>query len=145
MKKLLLLFCLLIPLLAHASSYPAVESLNSRSRVKPYKQTIYWKHHRVEKAFAISTLSLGGTAVLGGGFFCIVSGMADDNRSMNAFGWITIGGAVCAAGSIPLFVLAHKSAKKAKASVEVSPSLVTCQPISGKTTNNLALSVSVNF
>ena len=145
MKKLLLLFCLMIPLLAHASSYPAVESLNSRSRVKPYKQTIYWKHHRVEKVFAITTVSLGGVAFFGGEFFYAVSAMAYDNRSMNAFGWITIGGAVCAAGSIPLFVLAHKSAKKAKASVRVSPSLVTCQPISGKTTNNLALSVSVNF
>lgn len=145
MKKLLLLFCLMMPLLAHASSYPAVEGLNSRSRVKPYKQTIYWKHHRVEKAFAISTLSLGGLAYFGGAFFYAVSAMSGDNRSMNAFRYITIGGAVCAAGSIPLFVLAHKSAKKAKASVRVSPSVITCQPLSGPATNNLALSVNVNF
>lgn len=145
MKKLLLLFCLMMPLLAHASSYPAVEGLNSRSRVKPYKQTIYWKHHRVEKAFAISTLSLGGLAYFGGAFFYAVSAMSGDNRSMNAFRYITIGGAVCAAGSIPLFVLAHKSAKKAKASVRVSPGVITCQPLSGPATNNLALSVNVNF
>lgn len=142
---LLCLWCLMFPLLVHASPSETAEYRDSVSSRKPYKQTVYWKRHRVEKTCGIVAVSLGSTVFLGGGFCYVLSGMAYDDRSMKAFKWITIGGAVCAVASIPLFVLAHKDAKRAKAVVRVNPSIVTCRPVSGYMDHNLALRLSVSF
>lgn len=145
MKKLLFLLCSMLPLLGNAETYRAAENPDSDVQTKPFKQTIFWKRHRVEKTCAIVAVSVGGTAYLGGAFFCVVSGLADDHKSMNVFQWISIGGAICSASSVPLFILAHRNAKKARASVKISPSIVTCQPISGSNTSNLTLTLSVNL
>lgn len=127
--------------------YKEVEIINTQ---KGYEQSIHWKKHKKLKKYAFSTLGLGICSTIVGWIGEIGnnahtnSNWKNDGKAWDVVLGIGIGLTV---SSIPLFVISHKSKKKAKESVEFSlkSSNVHLDLPGGMKQTQPAVGICVNF
>lgn len=132
------------------SSLPIYKEVGKVNTQNGYKQSIHWKKHKKLKKYAFGTLGLGicSTAV---GWIGMIGNNAytnsnwkNDGKAWDVVFGIGIGLTV---SSIPLFVISHKSKKKAKESVEFSlkSSCVHLDLPGGMKQTQPAVGICVNF
>ena len=86
-----------------------------------YKNTTYWKNHQWQKGLAIGCVSVGGCGMIAGAYIKAIGGMAGKtDRTVSTGTTIFYTGIGLVAASIPLFVISHSNAKKAKEAVSFS-------------------------
>ena len=118
------------------------------AQTKDYKKTTYWKKHKRYKIGGCCVLGVGSlAALLGTGLLC--SETTSDYESIKVVYGVTftVGGALIAAASIPLFVAAHKNKKKAKEAVSLSLKCSTASAPSryGSKRSDFLLGACLNF
>lgn len=122
-----------------------------------YKQTAYWKKHKIFKGCGFGTLGLGlcGTFVgvcgaLGSAYnenYQSISNSTRNDKEEKAFDIIAYVGVGLIASSIPLFILSNEYKIKAKENVRLllNSSTIYMPSINGRMKPQPALSVCISF